>query len=240
MSKKSILNNKELIIKIIRESSYYSEALRKLGFSTTSGCYYQLKRKINEYNIDISRFKNRSEQMKGNIISKKYNLEDILVENFDGKLTNYMIKKKLYKKGLKTKECEICGVGENWNGKILPFILDHINGNNKDNRIENLRIICPNCDSTLSTYMGRNKKNKISKKKKQERIIIENKFERDKKNKELAQDKINQLINKNIDFSKRGWRNKSSKILNISPQYVGRLIKKYSPEIWSRCYKNTP
>ena len=45
-----------------------------------------------------------------------------------------------------------------WNGKPLVLILDHINGNAEDNRYENLRFVCPNCNSQLPTFTGRNKK----------------------------------------------------------------------------------
>lgn len=52
--------------------------------------------------------------------------------------------------------CHICGIGPEWNDKPMPLILDHINGVNNDNRLENLRFICSNCDSQLDTYKGKN------------------------------------------------------------------------------------
>ena len=59
-------------------------------------------------------------------------------------------------KGVK-EECVLCGQNNIWNGKKLVLQLDHKNGNNKDNRIENLRILCPNCHTQTETYC-RNKK----------------------------------------------------------------------------------
>ena len=53
--------------------------------------------------------------------------------------------------------CAICGMPAMWNGKELHFILDHIDGDASNNKRENLRLICPNCDSQLSTYKSRNK-----------------------------------------------------------------------------------
>jgi 5-methylcytosine-specific restriction endonuclease McrA len=52
--------------------------------------------------------------------------------------------------------CAICGTGDKWNGVTLALIIDHVNGDASDNRRENLRLICPNCDSQLPTYKARN------------------------------------------------------------------------------------
>lgn len=53
--------------------------------------------------------------------------------------------------------CAICGMPQEWNGKPLVFILDHIDGHASNNRRDNLRCICPNCDSQLDTYKSKNK-----------------------------------------------------------------------------------
>lgn len=53
------------------------------------------------------------------------------------------------------KSCAICKTST-WNGRDVPLVMDHINGNSQDNSLENLRMICPNCDALLPTYKGRN------------------------------------------------------------------------------------
>jgi hypothetical protein len=80
-------------------------------------------------------------------------LEDILVEHSSYKRSH--LKRRLYREGIKRRECELCGQGEQWRGSPMTLILDHANGCATDNRIENLRILCPNCAATLDTHCGK-------------------------------------------------------------------------------------
>jgi hypothetical protein len=54
-------------------------------------------------------------------------------------------------------KCAICNMDDEWMGKILVFVLDHIDGDASNNNRNNLRLVCPNCDSQLSTFKSRNK-----------------------------------------------------------------------------------
>ena len=71
-----------------------------------------------------------------------------------GKVSN-CIREYIYKE--QKQICNICGITNKWNGKKLNFILDHIDGDASNNRRENLRLICPNCDSQLDTFKSKNK-----------------------------------------------------------------------------------
>jgi transposase-like protein len=77
----------------------------------------------------------------------------VLVEN--STYSRGRLKERLYETGLKMRLCELCGQGELWQGRWMALILDHVNGGARDNRIENLRIVCPNCAATLDTHCGR-------------------------------------------------------------------------------------
>lgn len=92
------------------------------------------------------------------IWKQKYPLEDILVEN--STYARHCLKKRILDENLIPYICKICGQLPIWQEKEMPLILDHINGVNNDNRFENLRFVCSNCDSQLSTYKSRNKKKK--------------------------------------------------------------------------------
>ena len=74
------------------------------------------------------------------------------------KMRSYNLKLRLFTDGYKEIKCEECGIEDKWNGKDIVLELDHINGDKYDNRLENLRILCPNCHSQTETFRGRNRK----------------------------------------------------------------------------------
>lgn len=81
-------------------------------------------------------------------------LEQMLIEHCP--YSRPTIKRRLVALGLLKLECAMCGIGPVWNAKPLVLRLDHVNGVNDDCRRENLRLLCPNCDSQTETYCGRN------------------------------------------------------------------------------------
>ncbi len=81
-------------------------------------------------------------------------IEDICVE--DSKFARQYIKRRLISEGLKKNICEECGI-DSYNDKPLTMQLHHKNGKNKDNRLENLQILCPNCHSQTENYAGKNR-----------------------------------------------------------------------------------
>ena len=120
-----------------------------MGLNSIGDNIKTLKKYILQYNIDIEHF---NYNKKGNI--KKIKLCDVLVEK--SSYNRNSLKKRLYKEGLKKKKCELCGQTEEWKGKKISLILDHKNGVNNDNRIDNLQIVCPNCNATLDTHCSKN------------------------------------------------------------------------------------
>jgi hypothetical protein len=69
-----------------------------------------------------------------------------------------LLKRRLYEAGVKQPVCELCRQGEFWRGERMAMILDHVNGVSNDNRLENLRILCPNCAATLDTHCARGRR----------------------------------------------------------------------------------
>jgi len=79
--------------------------------------------------------------------------EEVFVEN--STYARHNIKRRLIKQKMIEYVCQDCGIDRNWNGKKLSLQLDHINGVNNDNRIENLRFLCPNCHSQTDNFSGK-------------------------------------------------------------------------------------
>lgn len=88
---------------------------------------------------------------------RQYSLQEILVEN--STFQSNKLRKRLIKLDVKERRCEKCGLSE-WLDQPISLELDHINGIKTDNRLENLRIICPNCHAQTTTYRGKNIKKK--------------------------------------------------------------------------------
>lgn len=156
-------------------------------------------------------------------MNEKINLHEIL----QGKHPTFQtakLKIKLLKEGLKKNVCEECGQTELWNGKHLVMHLDHINGKSDDHRLENLKMLCPNCHSQTETYAGKNKANerrlKSDEKKKARKEKVE--FEKQKKF-QLEEERLKYI--ESVD-KKWGWVMKASDYLGISHTHVRRLSKK--------------
>ena len=85
---------------------------------------------------------------------KKEDIENILTAN--SSYQSYKLKKRLLEEGVKEHRCENCGNTE-WLGKKIPLEVHHINGDNTDNRIENIQMLCPNCHALTDNYRGKKK-----------------------------------------------------------------------------------
>lgn len=139
-----------------KESYSIRQVIFKLGLISAGGNYVQTQKFLKLFKIDTSHFKGKgwNKGLKG--IGKPHiPLEKVLVKN--SFYQSHKLKKRLFVLGLKTEKCENCGWAERTMDGRLPLELDHINGNRNDNRLENLRILCPNCHSLQPTHRARNR-----------------------------------------------------------------------------------
>jgi hypothetical protein len=138
----------------VARSYSYSEVLRRLGLRPAGGNHATLRRQLERWGISSVHF-DRYRSARGKVGRRSVKpLAEILVRH--STYSRRSLKKRLYAEGVKARECELCGQGEGWNGREMALILDHVNGVATDNRLENLRIVCPNCAATLETHCGRN------------------------------------------------------------------------------------
>ncbi len=145
--------SKEIIEDFAKNSNSLSELLEKFNLVPRGRNFDTIKKYIKLHNIDISHF-NINKNRKG--IIKERSINSYLHNEF--KIGSTALKKKLYKTNLKLRICELCGQDEIWNNKKMSLILDHIDGNSNNNNLNNLRIVCPNCNATLDTHCGKNKR----------------------------------------------------------------------------------
>lgn len=159
-------------------SKSYSDVCRRIGLSTGHGNRKTVIKYIERYHLDISHFDSGYEaSIKAE--RKQRSFKEYLVKNSSLKNRNVWLKKKLIESGLKEAKCEGegCNISDTWLGQEITLQLDHVNGDNTDNRLENLKMLCPNCHSITPTFCKGKKrshyqKSDISKAQKQSRDII--------------------------------------------------------------------
>ena len=145
------LNKKELET-ILKNSSSYGNFLDKIGYAKSGNAYKHTKKYLDSIDVDYSF-----------INTPKWSSAEKSVEEVFKKGTSFCnkgLKSKILKYKLLQYECTgvNCGNTGQWLGKSLILQLDHKNGDSSDNRLENLRFLCPNCHSQTETYAGKNKK----------------------------------------------------------------------------------
>jgi hypothetical protein len=136
----------------IAASKSWAESLRELGLCPTGGAWRILKKYAEIWGIPTDHFDSDAARLK-NLRQRQKPLAEVLVKR--STYARNHLKRRLLAEGLKKPQCELCGLGEIWRGRPMSMILDHINGVRDDHRLENLRMVCPNCAATLDTHCGR-------------------------------------------------------------------------------------
>jgi hypothetical protein len=151
MTQKIPLPTEDQLIVAIESTTSLYQAIRLLGIARTGSSYAMLRDVIARRSIDVSHW--------CHVGRAPASIESAFVE--DGTKGRDTLRRLILKHDLKPYMCAECGLGPEWRGKLLVLRLDHINGHSTDDRLENLRFVCPNCDSQSDTFCGRNNRGKI-------------------------------------------------------------------------------
>ena len=138
-----------------KKSLSVRQVLHNLHLKEAGGNYDQIKKYLAEYKVDITHFRGQTwnKGLKG-IGQARISLENIL--RLGSYFQSHKLKKRLFAAKLKMPKCEMCGWAQKSADGRVPLELDHINGDSHDNRLSNLRVLCPNCHSLQPTHRGRN------------------------------------------------------------------------------------
>lgn len=151
---------KEWLEELCSTSYSYAEVLRKAGRKQGGGTQETLKKKIQEFDIDISHFTGQGWNGHSNTTTKtgsseKYQLEEVFCKN--SPVTQKVLRGYVERHNILDYKCVNCGCDGNWQGGKISLEIDHEDGDNTNNIIENLRYLCPNCHALTNTYRGKNK-----------------------------------------------------------------------------------
>lgn len=160
---------KEQLEELCADSLSLAEVLRKAGRKPGGGSQNTLKKKIQEFNIDISHFTGQlwnkgktredDERVAQNTLNKeKYSLEEIFIKN--SPVSQRVMRGYVERHNLIEYKCINCGCNGEWQGGLISLEIHHVDGDNHNNELSNLQYLCPNCHALTENYRGRNKAQK--------------------------------------------------------------------------------
>lgn len=142
------------VLQAVNSSTSIRQVLQKLGIIEAGGNYQTIKRFCKIHNIKLDHFTGKI-WSKGKKIGSRKPVSVYLVKDCEYIITTHKLRKRLLSAGVFKHVCLMCQNTE-WLGQPIPLELEHINGDSNDNRLENLRLLCPNCHAQTPTYRGKN------------------------------------------------------------------------------------
>jgi hypothetical protein len=137
---------------MVAESISLAEVLRRLGRPDTGTQRARLRRWVAEDQLTTEHFLGQAHQRGKPRLTSARRPEDILVKQDGGRRTRTVVLRRALRAMGVPEECADCGIGPEWLGRPMPLEVDHINGDWSDDRLENLRLLCPNCHAVTSTW----------------------------------------------------------------------------------------
>ncbi len=149
---------KEWLKELCADSYSYAEVLRKAGRKQGGGTQATLRKKIEEFGIDISHFTGQKWQDSPNqnvqSYQEKYSLEEIFIKN--SPISQKVLRGYVERHNLIPYQCSKCKCDGRWQDGIIALEIHHIDGDNTNNKLSNLTYLCPNCHALTDNYRGKN------------------------------------------------------------------------------------
>ncbi len=150
---------REVLAPVVAISTSVNDVVRRLGLDCVGGHQANIARRIKAHAIDTSHFTSvgRAEHRRHG--GRRRTAEELLVKEASAharRIPGQRLKRAMQQLGYE-EHCALCGIEAMWLGCPLPLEVDHIDGDWRNNQIENLRLLCPNCHSTTDSYRGRGK-----------------------------------------------------------------------------------
>ncbi|MEU6979508.1 HNH endonuclease signature motif containing protein [Streptomyces sp. NPDC046371] len=155
---------REVLEPVVALSTSVNDVVRRLGLDSVGGHQAHIARRIEVCGIDTSHFRPAARAKGAGSAPRRRTAAEILVRDVSPhptRVPSSRLKRAMREAGLEER-CALCGVEAVWMGEPLPLEVDHIDGDWRDNRRGNLRLLCPNCHSTTDTYRGRGKRRRAS------------------------------------------------------------------------------
>ena len=137
----------------VKNSLSIRQVLESLGIVPAGGNYQTVKRRLVKYNIDTSHFHGQSWN-KGKITGPRKHIKSYLIKN--STMQSFKLKKRLLSDKVFEHKCYNCDK-ISWLNQIIPLELHHMDGDNSNNALSNLTLLCPNCHALTDNYRGKNK-----------------------------------------------------------------------------------
>lgn len=144
----------EQLREVIPNCTSIRQVLQHFGLSQKGGNYKTMKHKLEQLGIDTSHFTGQGHRKGTKIVIEFDDFKKYLVKG--SFITSYRLKSFLMRAQVFEHQCSSCGL-TTWLDNPIPLELDHIDGDNTNNELSNLRLLCPNCHALTPTYRGKNK-----------------------------------------------------------------------------------
>lgn len=140
----------------VKVSFSVAQVLRELNLSEAGRQHANMRDRIRKLGLNMDHFGSQPRPTILGTQGRSIGIEHWLCRG----VRRTSLKKKLLKEGLLPNKCAICDIPPEWNGLLLVLQLDHIDGDNTNNLLDNLRLLCPNCHSQTDTFTSKNRRNR--------------------------------------------------------------------------------